>query len=87
MSCHFPPPWTVEPLDAGYKVVDANGRHRSPRWLCRSRLFQSRLPRPLWKYTDRCARNRRAGKNSSFLRGSSAHCFLKSDGSRWMRID
>ena len=22
----FPPPWTVEPLDAGYKVVDANGQ-------------------------------------------------------------
>ena len=21
-----PPPWTVEPLDAGYKVVDANGQ-------------------------------------------------------------
>ena len=22
----FPPPWTIEPLDAGYKVVDANGQ-------------------------------------------------------------
>jgi hypothetical protein len=22
----FPAPWTVEPLDAGYKVVDANGQ-------------------------------------------------------------
>ena len=22
----FPPPWTVEPLDAGYKVLDANGQ-------------------------------------------------------------
>ena len=22
----FPPPWNVEPLDAGYKVVDANGQ-------------------------------------------------------------
>jgi hypothetical protein len=22
----FPPPWTVEALDAGYKVVDANGQ-------------------------------------------------------------
>ena len=22
----FPPPWTVDPLDAGYKVLDANGR-------------------------------------------------------------
>jgi hypothetical protein len=22
----FPPPWTVEPLDARYKVVDANGQ-------------------------------------------------------------
>ena len=22
----FPPPWTVEPLDAGYKVVDANAQ-------------------------------------------------------------
>jgi hypothetical protein len=22
----FPSPWTVEPLDAGYKVVDANGQ-------------------------------------------------------------
>ena len=22
----FPPPWTVEQLDAGYKVVDANGQ-------------------------------------------------------------
>ena len=22
----FPPPWTVEPLDGGYKVVDANGQ-------------------------------------------------------------
>jgi hypothetical protein len=20
----FPPPWTIEPLDAGYKVVDTN---------------------------------------------------------------
>jgi hypothetical protein len=22
----FPPPWTVESLDAGYKIVDANGQ-------------------------------------------------------------
>ena len=22
----FPPPWTAEALDAGYKVVDANGQ-------------------------------------------------------------
>ena len=22
----FPPPWTVEPLDAGYKVVDGNNQ-------------------------------------------------------------
>jgi hypothetical protein len=22
----FPPPWTIEPLDAGYKVVDSNGQ-------------------------------------------------------------
>jgi hypothetical protein len=22
----FPPPWTIEALDAGYKVVDANGQ-------------------------------------------------------------
>jgi hypothetical protein len=22
----FPAPWTLEPLDAGYKVVDANGQ-------------------------------------------------------------
>jgi hypothetical protein len=22
----FPPPWTIEPRDAGYKVVDANGQ-------------------------------------------------------------
>ena len=22
----FPAPWTIEPLDAGYKVVDANGQ-------------------------------------------------------------
>jgi 2-methylisocitrate lyase-like PEP mutase family enzyme len=22
----FPPPWTVEPLDAGYKVLDASGQ-------------------------------------------------------------
>jgi hypothetical protein len=22
----FPPPWTVEPLDAGYNVVNANGQ-------------------------------------------------------------
>jgi hypothetical protein len=23
---HFPPPWKVEALDGGYKVVDANGQ-------------------------------------------------------------
>jgi hypothetical protein len=22
----FPPPWTIEALDAGYRVVDANGQ-------------------------------------------------------------
>jgi hypothetical protein len=22
----FPPPWTVEPLDGGFKIVDANGQ-------------------------------------------------------------
>jgi hypothetical protein len=22
----FPPPWTVEPLDGGFKVMDANGQ-------------------------------------------------------------
>jgi hypothetical protein len=22
----FPPPWTVEPLDGGFKVVDSNGQ-------------------------------------------------------------
>ena len=22
----FPPSWTIEPLDAGYKVLDANGQ-------------------------------------------------------------
>jgi hypothetical protein len=22
----FPPPWTIEPPDAGYKVVDASGQ-------------------------------------------------------------
>jgi len=22
----FPPPWTIEPIDGGYKVVDASGQ-------------------------------------------------------------
>jgi hypothetical protein len=25
MRC-FPPPWTVEAIDAGFKVIDANGQ-------------------------------------------------------------
>lgn len=34
----FPPPWTIEALDGGFKIVDANGQglcyvygHRDPR--------------------------------------------------------
>jgi hypothetical protein len=25
-SSRFPPPWTVESLDSGFKIVDANGQ-------------------------------------------------------------
>ena len=43
------------------------GRDRAPRGLCRSLLFQSRLPHPLRRYADRRARNRGAGKAADFL--------------------
>ena len=26
MPRHFPPPWTVEQIPGGYKVIDANGQ-------------------------------------------------------------
>jgi hypothetical protein len=29
----FPVPWTVEAIDAGFKVIDANGQHSFIRWV------------------------------------------------------
>ena len=61
MRCRFPSTWTVEALDGGFKVVDANGQilayvygHADQR----DAVLKSRLPAILLKRKPSCVRSR-----------------------------